>query len=255
MNRRDSLSSLSSQEPEIKPIPSELLPEDKRFKKLKHHKVLFKPPFTAVAIGAIGSGKSSFGYSLLNDHYANYFDELVVLSGTIDSKESWEKIKQKKVVFLDGLDERSFSDYLRQLEQDQEERKQKGKFPVRVCLVMDDIIFENFNRNKAGVLEKLMMTCRHYFISILLMLQHSKQISPAMRNQIMYWCLFRLTKNDLEKIASEHANYLSTDEFIDMYHQVQSKGKHEFLVIDYKAPMEDRFRHRFTKILRPIQDA
>lgn len=71
----------------------------------------------------------------------------------------------------------------------------------------------------------------------------------------MFWCLFRLTKNDLEKIASEHANYLSTDDFIKMYHEVQSKGKHEFLIIDYKAPMENRFRHRFTKILHPLQDA
>ena len=247
MSRRRSDS--DSSEPEIAPIPSELLPEDKRFMKLKHHKVLFKPPFTAVTIGAIGSGKSSFGYSLLDKHYANYFDEVVVLSGTIDSKPSWEKIKQKKVVFLDAFDEQAFHKYIKQLEEDQEERKEKGKFPIRVCLVMDDIVFDGFNKNRAGMLEKLMMTCRHYFISIIMMLQHSKQISPAMRNQIMYWILFRMTANDVEKIANEHGNFLNADQFKDMYKNVMEQGKHEFMIIDYKAPMDERFRHRFTKII------
>jgi KaiC/GvpD/RAD55 family RecA-like ATPase len=211
--------------------------------------VLFKPPFTCVAIGAIGSGKTSFGYSLLDKHYANYFDEVVVISGTIDSKESWEKLHQKKVVFLDGFDEEAFAAYIKQLEEDQEERKRKGKFPVRVVLVMDDIIMEGFNKNRAGVIEKLMMTCRHYFISIILMLQHSKQISPAMRNQIFYWALFRLTKNDLEKIASEHGNQLSKDGFIKMHSDIMEKGRHEFMIVDYKAPFEERFRHRFTSII------
>ena len=68
-------------EPIIEPIPSEILPEDKRFKALPHHEILFKPPFTAVAIGAIGSGKTSFCYSLIDKHYKNYFDEMFIRNG------------------------------------------------------------------------------------------------------------------------------------------------------------------------------
>jgi len=245
---------MSEQEPEILPIPSEELPEDKKFKKLAHSSVLFKPPFTAVVCGAIGSGKSSFGFSLLDKHYKNYFDEVVVLCGTIDSKPSWEGMKQKKIVFLNAFDESDFKNYISQLEADQEERKAKGKFPIRVCLVMDDVVFDGFNKNRAGMLEKLMMTCRHYFISIILMLQHTKQVSPAMRNQIMYWILFRLTANDARKVANEHGNFLTDDEFLAMYQNIMAKGKHEFLIIDYKAPMEERFRHRFTKILKLSTD-
>ena len=211
--------------------------------------MLFKPPFTCVAIGAIGSGKTSFGYSLLDKHYIRYFDEVVVISGTIDSKEAWEKVHQRKIVFLDAFDENAFSAYIKQLEEDQEERKKKGKFPLRICLVMDDIIMEGFNKNRAGVIEKLMMTCRHYYISIILMLQHSKQISPAMRNQIFYWALFRLTKNDLEKVAIEHGNQLSKDGFIQLHSDIMEKGKHEFMIVDYKAPFNERFRHRFTKVI------
>ena len=235
-------------EPIIKPIPSELLPPDKRFMTLKNNKVLFKPPFTCAVVGAICAGKSSFADSLLNDHYKNYFDELIVLCGTIDSKSSWENINQKKVVFLNALDEPSFQEYLQQLEEDQEERKAKGKFPIRVLLVLDDCIFDNFNKNK-GVIEKLFMTCRHYFISIILCLQHSKMILPSIRNQIFYWVLFRLTSNDQKKIAIEHSNLLSTDQFEHMYTDVMMQGKHEFLVIDYKEPLETRFKHRFTKTI------
>jgi len=238
-----------SREPEIRPIPSEDIGEDKRFLKLKHHEILFKPPFTCATIGSIGTGKSSFAYSLVNDLYSNYFDEVVVLCSTVDSKSSWENVKQKRVVFLDQYDETSFHTYIKQLEEDQEARKKKGKFPIRVLLVMDDIVFENFNKNKSGVLERLMMTCRHYFVSILLMLQHSKQISPAMRNQIMFWVLFRLTTNDLKKVSSEHGNLLTNDEFEHMYHDVQQKGKHEFLIINYKKPMNERFSHRFTQTI------
>jgi len=39
-----------------------------------------------------------------------------------------------------------------------------------------------------------------------------------------------------------------------MYQNIMAKGKHEFLIIDYKAPMEERFRHRFTKILKLSTD-
>lgn len=197
-------------------------------------------------LGAIGSGKSSFGYSLLNTHYANYFDEVIVLCGTMDSKSSWESLKQKKVVFMNEYNEQGIQKYLDQLEEDQEERKKKGKFPIRVALVMDDVVFQNLNKNRVGTIERLMMICRHLNVSIILMLQHSKQVSPAMRNQIMYWIIFRLTQNDLEKIAAEHGNLLSKDGFIQMYSDVMTQGKHEFMIINYKKPMNERFSHRFT---------
>jgi len=241
-------------EPEIHPIPSENIGEDKKFDKLPHKDVLFKPPFTCAVIGAIGSGKSSFGFSLLDKHYKNYYDEVVVLCGTIDSKESWENIHQKNVLFLNAFEENAFEEYLDNLEADQEERKKKGKYPFRCCLVMDDIVFQGFNKHKAGTLDRLFMTCRHFNITVIIMLQHSKQISASMRNQIMYWVLFRMTQNDMEKIADEHSNFLTSDQFKSLYQSIIAKGRHEFMIIDYKAPFENRFRHRFTKVLHPLQN-
>ena len=236
-------------EPVISPIPSEDIGIDKRFLKLKHHDVLMKPPFTCAVIGAISAGKTSFGYTAMNDLYANYFDEVVVICGTIDSKDSWEKIKQRNVVFLNSFHDEAFQEYLHDIEKVQEERKEKGKYPLRIALILDDIVFEGMNKHRQGLIDKLFMTCRHFNISIIIMLQHSKQISAGMRNQIMYWILFRVTANDLEKISSEHGNLLNDKQFQNMYNDIQKKGKYEFIMIDYKSPLETRFRHRFYTII------
>jgi hypothetical protein len=233
-------------EPEIDVMPSENYGVDKRFLKLPNNEILFKPCYTMACIGAIGAGKTSFAYTLMNKLYKNYFDELVIISGTIDSKKTWENVNQRLVLFLDNFDDEAMMDYIKDLEKVQEERKEKGKFPLRVCLLLDDIVFEGFNRNRVGTLEKLLMTCRHYNITVILLLQHTKMISAAMRNQIFHWVVFRLTAVDLDKFAEEHSNLLTQKEFKEMYNDIQKKGKHEFLVVDYKKDMNNRFSHRFT---------
>jgi hypothetical protein len=233
-------------EPEIEIMPSEDYGIDKRFLKLPNNEVLFKPPFTMCCLGTIGAGKSSFAYTLVNKLYKNYWDEFIVVCGTIDSKKAWENVNQRLVLFLDNFDDEAMMDYIKDLEKVQEERKEKNKFPLRVCLLLDDIVFEGFNRNRVGTLEKLLMTCRHYNISVILLLQHTKMISSAMRNQIFHWIVFRLTAVDLEKFAIEHSNLLNQKQFIEMYNDIQKKGKHEFLIVDYKKDVFNRFSHRFT---------
>jgi hypothetical protein len=197
-------------------------------------------------VACIGGGKTSFAYTLMNKLYKNYFDELVVVSGTIDSKATWEKVNQRTVLFLNAFDDEAMMEYIKDLEKMQEERKEKGKFPLRVCILLDDIVFEGFNRNRVGTLEKLLMVTRHYNITVILLLQHTKMISAAMRNQIFHWIVFRLTAVDLEKFAVEHSNLLNQKQFIEMYNDIQLKGKHEFLIVDYKKDVANRFSHRFT---------
>ena len=240
-------------EPEIGPIPSEIKKPDKRFNKLPNSDILFKPPFTLACIGAIGSGKSSFVYTLVNKLYKNYWDEIVCIVGTLDSKKTWENVNQRAVLYLNVFDDEAIMDYVKEIEQEQLKREEAKKSPLRVLILLDDVCMEGMNKYREGTLEKLMMNCRHYNISIILALQHSKQISPAMRNQIMHWVLFRLTANDLKKIAEEHSNLLTSDQFINMYNDIQLKGKYEFLVIDYKKPLHERFSHRFTNIINQAE--
>jgi hypothetical protein len=239
-------------EPLIDVFPSEIKKADKRFLKLANNDILFKPPFTMACIGAIGSGKTSFVYTLINKLYKNYWDEVIVICGTLDSKKSWENINQRSILFLDVFDDDAIMEYVKEIEQEQLKREEDGKAPLRILMVLDDIVMEGINARRVGTLEKLTMTCRHYNISIILALQHSKQISAAMRNQIFHWIIFRLTANDLHKIAEEHGQLLNKDQFIKMYNDVQMNGKHEFLIIDYKKDIPNRFSHRFTKTINQL---
>lgn len=244
-------------EPKISPIPSEDRGIDKKFLKLKHHKVLFKPPFTCHVEGMIGAGKTAFAYSLLNDLYKKYFDEVVVYSGTMDSKKHWETLPHKNVAVLHEWDAHSFSQYIKQLEHDQLKREEKGKRMLNICLLFDDMASEGLQKHSGGrhsPLERLMLICRHLNVSVIILTQDSKIcMNPAMRNNCFYHILYRVQKNDIEKIAREHAGELTTDEFIRMYYHIMDSAPYQFMMIDYKADPSRRFRHGFTKIVKPVR--
>lgn len=241
-------------EPPIRPIPSENRGEDTRFKKLKHHKVLFPPPFTCYVGGQIGAGKTAFAYSLLHDHYPKYFDEVVAYIGTKDSAKHWEKLPQKNVVVLHEWNPSEFMDYYRQLEEDQLKREEDGKKMLRVCILFDDMASEGLQKHQGGhhsPLERLFLCCRHINVSIIVLSQDSKIcMNPAMRNNCFYNVLYRMTRNDVEKIAKEHCGDLMPRQFVKMYYHVINSAPHQFLLIDYKASADKRFRHGFSKIVR-----
>lgn len=251
-----------SKELPIVPIPSEARPIDKKFLKLKYRRSLFEPPFVCRVQGMIGAGKTAFLWSMLNDFYAKYFDEVVIYCGTKDSAQHWEKIPQKAVCVLHEWNPAAFHDYLQKLEADQEARKAKGKRPLNVCIAFDDMIANGIDKHhgsKRSPLEHLILVCRHLNVSIIVLTQDSKTgMTPAMRNNCMFHVVYRVQKNDLAKIAEEHSNSLTTAEFERMYHGIMEKGPHEWLMVDYKAPPEKRFRHGFTKVIKPqhiIKDA
>lgn len=244
-------------EPDIKPIPSEDHGVDKKFLKLPHHSVLFKPPFTCHVEGMIGAGKTAFAWSLLDKHYKKYFDEVVVYCGTMDSKEHWEKLPHKHVAVLHEWDSNEFHEYIKQLEHDQEKRKEKGKRMLNVCILFDDMAAEGLAKHSGGkhsALERLMLICRHLNCSVIILTQDSKIcMNPAMRNNCQFHVLYRVQRNDIEKIAKEHCGDLSPEEFIRMYYSIIDSGNHQFMIIDYKAPHDKRFRKGFTKIIKPIR--
>lgn len=243
-------------EPPIKPIPSEDRGVDKKFLKLKHHKVLFKPPFTVSVNGQIGSGKTSWAWSMLNDHYKKYFDEVIVYCGTMDSKKHWESLPHKNVAVLHEWCPASFDAYTKQLEEDQMKREEKGKRMLNICILFDDMAAEGIQKHYGGKhspLERLMLICRHLNVSVIILTQDAKLCqNPAMRNNAMYHVLYRVQRNDLEKIAKNHCGELTPEEFMRMYYHILDSAPYQFLLIDYKAPVERRFRHNFTKIVKPV---
>ncbi len=208
-------------------------------------------PATIIAYGRIGAGKSSIMYSWLKNLFPHYYDEVVIFCSSADSKEAFEKLPQKAVVFLTDYDDATFNEYIQTLKRDQLERMAEGKRPLNVFVGMDDIVFSQAigGKGKPSVAERLMMVCRHELnTTCFICVQHSKQVNPAMRNNTLYHILCPLQRNDLEKVASEHCCHLTEKQFIDMYHEVVREPR-SFLVIDYRAPESRRFRKRFDEIL------
>jgi hypothetical protein len=229
----------------------EKLQEDMR-KKGEDPTLLPATPATVIAYGRIGGGKSSIMYSWLKNMFPNYYDEVIIFSGSNDSREAYEALPQKKVVFMDDYDDEAFSKYIEKLKEDQNKREKHKEVPLNIFIGFDDIIFSEAisSRGKPTMAEKVMLISRHELnATVFICVQHSKQITPAMRNNTMYNIILPVQKNDLNKIAEEHAGHLSTDEFIRMYYNIMSKGLHEFIVVDYKAPEERRFRHKWDKII------
>lgn len=234
----------------------ETLPDKKREKLLnkmnpEDRDLLPLTPATVICYGRIGGGKSSIMYSWLKNLFPGYYDEVIIFCSSADSKEAFESVPQKKVVFMTDYDDAAFNSYIEQLKADQIKRMEEGKRALNIFVGMDDIVFSQAigGKGKPSTAERLMMVCRHELnATVFICVQHSKQVNPAMRNNTLYHILCPLQRNDLEKVASEHCCHLTEKQFIDMYNEVMDSPR-SFIVIDYKAPEESRFRHRFDKVL------
>lgn len=242
---------------DIEGIPQRETTIDKRRDALilKNGELLPMTPATIICYGRIGSGKSSIMYSFLKNLFPNYYDEVVIFCASQDSKEAFEKLPQKRIEFISDYHNKGFENYIMELKKDQLERIESGKLPLNIFVGFDDIIFTEAigSRGKPSMVEKLMLICRHELnATVFICVQHSKQVNSAMRNNTLYHIICGVQRNDLEKIAEEHSCHLSTQQFINMYNKVQKDGLHEFIVIDYKAREDKRFRQGFNKILNPI---
>jgi len=244
----------------VEGIPQREHHKDKRREKLQEDmkkkgedaSLLPMTPATVIAYGRIGGGKSSIMYSWLKNMFPHYYDEVIIFSGSNDSREAYEALPQKKVVFMDDYDDEAFSKYIDKLKEDQNARARRKEDPYNIFIGFDDIIFSEAigGRGKPSMAEKVMLISRHELnATVFICVQHSKQINSAMRNNTTYNIILPVQKNDLLKIAEEHSGHLTSDEFIRMYYSIMNKGPHEFITVDYKAPEEKRFRHKWDKII------
>ena len=136
------------------------------------------------------------------------------------------------------------------------ERLSKGKRPLNIALIFDDFVGQNLLRHhngKASPLERLALTSRHELnASLFLLSQCYKNTgfsNPAMRNNTTTYIIANMTKPEIEKIAEEHCNNYTPEQFIEIYNEIQ-KTPFNFMVIDYRRPLDDRITERFTGSLK-----
>lgn len=247
----------------IKPIPSENKPKDKRIEKIRYD-TLPKLPVTSVILGRVGSGKSSCLYSLLTEGYVygpskkSVFDEMVFYVGNKESVHALEKIKCKNKCILHDFVENDFTEYLDNLKAHQLERLEKGKPPMNVAVVFDDLAGVSLLKKQKGknqnALERLVLTSRHEANCSLFYLSQVYKNggfqSPLVRNNVMNYIIYNMSKPEMEKIADDHCQQYSPQEFMCMYNKAM-ETPYNFITIDYRRPLNERIWERFD---RPIEE-
>lgn len=234
-------------------IPSETRPLDKRFKKLKNHELLPNPCGDVIlCMGSTGSGKSSFIWSLLNNWMTNYFDEVVIFTGTADSVATWEKLKQRNVVVLNGYDDGVFREYLNDLEKEQLKRREEGKYERRVCVMFDDMVADGISRaTRPTTLDRLCLTSRHLHVMTIIASQKFRGlISPALRNNIHWLVLYRLPRAEMIAIGEEYGEPLTPEDFAKLADETLRIRPHNYMVIHTRQAGNSKF---WDSINNPIE--
>jgi len=250
---------------QIKVIPSEIRPPDKRILAMKYKDSLPVIPSNILVLGRCGSGKSSCLYTLLTEGYVygsgkkkkSVFDEAIIYLGTQDSISAFENIPIKNKIILNEFDEEDFEEYLEDLKKHQMEKIEKGQPALNILICFDDFVGQNVikrSNGKSSVLERLMLTSRHECNATIIMnsqtYKNNGLANPTIRNNINYYICYALARNDLDKIAEEHQGFYDKNELINHFLDVY-KTPHKFIMINYKVPEDKRYTEGFTKVLPP----
>jgi hypothetical protein len=247
----------------IEVMPSELKPKDKRLEKME---LKFLPPIpsTFLILGQCGSGKSSFLWSIMTKGYVykgktgkvkSLFDELLIYLGTMDALSSFEKMPVKNKLILTEFDAVVFDEYQADLKKHQLERLESGKTMMNTCIIFDDFAGANLMKkaktNGAPPIEKLCLTSRHEGnTTIFYCSQFYKNTgfcSPAVRANITTIILYKMARNEVQKVAEEYAEQYEVEEFIAIYDHAMASRPYAFVVYDRRRPMnKDRWTVGFT---------
>jgi len=246
----------------IEVIPSEVKPKDPRIEKMKYKESLPPHPANICILGRCGSGKSCCLYSMLKNGYVtdkgkSIFDEMIIYLGTLDAAEAFKSLPCKNIVVLHEFDPDFFQAYLEDLKTNQMERLEKGKPFLNVCIVFDDFagksLMKPMGRGLSSPLEHLLITSRHECNATIMYCSQAYKnngfSTPIARNNMTHWIIYGMGRNEMEKIAEEHCGDMTPDEFLEWYFECMKK-KHNFIMINYKKPVEERFTERFTNVFR-----
>jgi len=243
-------------------IPAEDKPRDARLEHL-NYKDLPKLPATIMILGQCGSGKSSILWSLITEGYTftkpnskkkkSIFDEGIVYLGTLDSVEAFEKLPIKNHIVLSEFDPLDFSEYLEDLKKHQMEKLERGKPPLNTIIIFDDMISNNLmkrNGTKGSVLERLCLTSRHECNATIVYCSQAYKNTgfshPVVRNNINVYILSQMNRVELVKIAEELSGMYTPDEFINIYDKIMRKQPYNFMTMDTRRPLDQRWSERFT---------
>ncbi len=219
------------------------LPKDAIVKAIqKQHNELPHLPFSMIALGKRGCGKSILITNVVKE-LDTYVDSIVIISPTIFNDVAWKSLshatknRKEAIVFSNDISPH----YLQAIINLQKQRSLKGK---SLLIVVDDGATSLKGKNSIQTqVDTLFATGRHYKISIILALQSYTMVSPLCRSNSNAWAIFNVDSENTRKTMSNDlsTSTVSSKSFLDMLRDATSE-KYGFLWIDDSKPNNARFR-------------
>ena len=190
------------------------------------HKHLPDPAkkFRALIVGASHSGKSLMVLNMLQREdfgYRDWFqDEIFIVSPTIGLDSTWNQIDLPKYHKMDSWKDSTMNQLL----------KYSVKQPRGILLVLDDLAASDCtNAHKDQMLSKIMMTGRHYGVSLFLMTQKYNSVSTRVRANASHVMTFALpTTSEMKLFLSDNSDVPN----VERCYQTATSVPYGFMYID-----------------------
>lgn len=171
----------------------------------------FQPDYTIVLFGKRRSGKTTAAFEICRS-IRRWYPRVEVFTATKSDGE-WQKIVPDKAVHHGYSEERmrQIIDGQKELLTQMYERKLDYETNnVNYLIVLDDCGAENIDQSKA--LKDLFYCGRHYRMGIMVLLQDTKGIRPALRANVDIACMWHVSsRRDVEAIKLAFFDFLEND--------------------------------------------
>ena len=210
-------------------------------------------PTSAIMLAPSGQGKTSTIVSMILGPYRKVFSEIHVYSPSVHIDSSWEPV----IEFAKGLVSSSCNsewdeDGLRELLDKQKadikllkDSKTLKSLPQSLIIV-DDWADTPMLHNSTNILTTLMIRGRHLAVSCWVSSQHLRAISPVIRNNVKFMCIWKLRNaKEIAVLMEELSALYPIPVLRDMYEMAISDEPYSFWHINLMVAKEKMMMIRF----------
>jgi ABC-type dipeptide/oligopeptide/nickel transport system ATPase component len=216
-------------------------------------KIINEFPSLLLIVGRSGSGKSAVvNWMMTNSNYLkDFYDKVYLFSPTAEIDDLTQHLKLKKESMItkptaEALDKIIDSQERLVKSMGLEEAGKKHK----TLIIFDDII-SSPKFLKSDAMTKLATMGRHFLISSIVNTQSYTKVPRPIRLQAQGLILFPSSNNEVKLLVEDVAPPNCTKKNFLKVVQYATSGKHDFLFVHTKSPVETRFRKGFKEYLNP----
>ena len=204
--------------------------------------VLPEPPLRMIISGPSGSGKGILTSEILLRHHRGKYSKVYYMSASALVDDNLTPLRRyceehlgqgpKDPCLYDTWDDQVLESILeRQAAVVEYTKKNKIRKKYHIAIVCDD--FANERRVvRGGLLEKLYLSGRHINVSVFVLTQYYRLLSPAIRTNATCLAVFRMRNvKDLEAILEENSALIDKDRLKKMYDRAVAKPFGFFLIL------------------------